>query len=125
MTDSLCTVCSREVTTAWEAFCNACGGVYHFRQREDMAGEDCGEAWLNPDHLALEFACATCLAEARREDNSLEAIVTAAEAAAIASLPEEQIVAMAGAGMLPHRNAGGIYLFQRADVEAFAAGRGA
>ena len=29
--------------------------------RTDIPGKDCGQVWINEDHLALEFACDLCL----------------------------------------------------------------
>lgn len=121
---STCVVCDLAVSADWTAHCQECGGLYHFRQREDLAGDDCGEAWLNTEFLALEFACATCLAEARGA-GGLESVVTAAEAAGLAGVSEAEIVAIAQAGELIHREAGGVLLFERAEVLRYVRDRGA
>jgi hypothetical protein len=58
---TLCFVCMDAVTSTSEAWCGACGNAYHLNQRTDVPGKDCGEVWINEDHMALEFACNRCL----------------------------------------------------------------
>jgi hypothetical protein len=44
------------------AECNWCDRRYHLNQRNDVAGKDCGQVWIDEQHLALQFACNDCLA---------------------------------------------------------------
>lgn len=105
-----------------EAYCNACGQAYHLNQRSDLPGADCGEVWINEEHLALEFACNTCLHPPA--EGPLTAILDSAEAAAIAGVAETALQAAADSGAIRHRRtSSGVYLFERADVVAFAEGR--
>lgn len=103
-----------------EAYCNSCGQAYHLNQRNDIPGGDCGQVWINEEHLSLEFACDSCL----RPPDVLNEILDAGEAAALARLPEETLLAAAAAGELRHRRTtGGVYLFERGDVISFIEGR--
>ena len=102
------------------AHCNACGRPYHLNQRTDLPGEDCGAVWLSEAHLALEFACQPCLDLDERAARAAD-VLDADEAAALASLPSTAIVGAAEAGRLAHRRTGGgVYLFEREAVIAFA-----
>lgn len=121
-TTAICIVCTLEVGPLMEAYCNACGNLYHLRQREDIAGDDCGQVWINEDHLALEFACNNCL-NPQPEDaaGSLDDILDLGEAAAAAKLDEAVLARAAELGHLRHRKtASGVLLFERRDVLAFA-----
>lgn len=118
---SLCSVCSEALEPHTEATCNNCGQLYHLNHRLDLPGKDCGQVWINEDHLALEFACNTCL---HPEPGSLQDVLDLAEAAAAAGTTEAALSAAADAGRVPHRRtAGGIYLFQRSDLAPFRQGR--
>lgn len=43
------------------AVCNQCERPFHLRLRQDAEGKDCGEVWISEQHLAMEFACLSCL----------------------------------------------------------------
>ena len=57
-----CIVCGQQALQGAAAICNSCGETYHLVLTQDGEGKDCGDVWLNEEVLALEFACATCLA---------------------------------------------------------------
>lgn len=57
-----CRVCGDLTTEHSNATCNSCGGVFHLALRTDVPAPDCGQVWISEEHLALEFACDTCLA---------------------------------------------------------------
>lgn len=119
-----CWVCGEHVEPHTEAFCGQCGRAYHLNQRTDMPGKDCGQVWINEDHLALEFACDRCLhPEPEVVAADLAQILDIAEAALAAGLAEAVLAAAAEAGSLRHRRtAGGVYLFERRDVIVYARG---
>lgn len=120
MTDilTLCFVCAEAVTPTTEAWCGACGNAYHLNQRTDLPGKDCGEVWINEDHMALEFACNRCLHPA---PGALDDVLDSAEAAMESGLTVAMIEAAAAEGRLAHRRtAGGVYLFVRRDIREFA-----
>jgi hypothetical protein len=120
---SSCSVCGEEVEAHTEAYCDSCGLVYHLNQRTDLPGKDCGQVWINEDHLALEFACNTCLNPPAAEA-ALDDVLDAPEAAAVAGLTEQGLVAAAEAGEVAHRRtASGVYLFARRDVVALREAR--
>ena len=120
---SSCSVCGEPFADEEEAFCGECGKPYHLNQRQDRPGKDCGQVWINEDHLALEFACNSCL-EPEPTPVAFEDILDVAEAAASAGTSPESIIAAADAGSLRHRRtATGTYLFQRGDVLAFGRDR--
>ncbi|HMO97199.1 MAG TPA: hypothetical protein PKD27_13875, partial [Tepidiformaceae bacterium] len=56
-----CYVCTLVVESHMEAYCNTCGNLYHLNSRADLPGDDCGQVWINEEHLSLQFACNTCL----------------------------------------------------------------
>src|SRR6187401_271675 len=58
---SHCVVCLTAVEPYMEAYCGVCGNLYHLNSRADLPGEDCGQVWINEEHLGLEFACNSCL----------------------------------------------------------------
>lgn len=105
------------------AVCDSCGRHYHLNQRSDLPGEDCGQVWINEDHLGLEFACNACL-NPPEESANLDDILDLAEAAAAAGTTESWISDAAANGQIKHRRTGsGVYLFERRDVLAFVQGR--
>ena len=109
-----CCVCSEAVTPAMEAWCNSCGSAYHLNQRTDVEAKDCGQVWINQEHLALEFACDTCLGGGPPE---LDDVLDLTEAAEAGGVTEEWLAAEVAAGRVPHRKtAGGVLLFVRRDV---------
>ena len=121
-----CSVCGKPIAAYMLAWCDACGKPYHLNQRSDLPGEDCGQVWINEEHLGLQFACNTCLqAEADEEvGGGLDDILDAAEAAEFARVTEDEMVAAAGAGGIRHRRtSSGTYLFERADLIEFRQGR--
>jgi hypothetical protein len=44
------------------AECNWCDRRFHLNQRNDIEAKDCGEVWIDEQYMALQFACALCLA---------------------------------------------------------------
>jgi len=61
MVEALCCVCGEAVDDSNSADCVYCHQPYHLRLREDSDDKDCGEVWISPEHLALEFGCSVCL----------------------------------------------------------------
>ena len=119
----VCRVCSEEITAFTEAWCGSCGEVYHLNQRNDVVARDCGKVWISEEHLALEFACDTCLVPA--VPAGLEDVLDLVEAAEAARVSEEWLAAEAAAGRVPHRRtAGGVLLFVRKDLPAVQGGHG-
>lgn len=122
-TESSCSVCGEAVEAHTEAICNNCGLVYHLNQRTDIAGRDCGEVWISEEHLALEFACNTCL-HPEEPPGALDDILDAGEAAVFVGVTEQALVAIATSGQLRHRRTGsGTYLFERRDLSILIEGR--
>lgn len=117
-----CIVCRRPVEPYMEAHCGVCGSLYHLNSRADLPGEDCGQVWINEEHLGLEFACNTCLNPApENAGGSLDDILDLAEAALAAGLAEAVLERAAQLGHVKHRRtSSGVLLFVRADVLAFA-----
>jgi len=114
----VCCVCSEEVTTVMEAWCGACGLSYHLSQRIDVPGKDCGQVWINEEHLSLEFACDRCL-NPEEPALALDDVLDTAEAAIVAGLTDAALVAAAESGSLRHRKtSSGVYLFERRDLLA-------
>lgn len=115
-----CSVCGDPLEAHTEAYCNACGLAYHLNQRSDLPGRDCGEVWISEEHLALEFACYTCLNPLPPAlEGGLDDVLDAAEAAAAAGLSEVALLELAASGMLRHRQtSSGVYLFERRDLVA-------
>lgn len=68
--ERLCNVCLDPLDESNSSRCARCGGFYHLRLTNDSAGKDCGDVWINEEHLALEFGCARCLAELQRESGA-------------------------------------------------------
>lgn len=102
-----------------EAFCDSCGKPYHLNQRSDLPGDDCGQVWINEEHLGLEFACNRCLTP-QPETGNLDDILDLGEAAAAAGTTEDALLALAVAGKVRHRKTGGgVYLFERRDIVTF------
>lgn len=120
-----CSVCRELLESHTEAFCNACGLPYHLNQRQDLPGKDCGQVWINEEHLGLEYACDTCLNPVvELPPGALDDILDIAEAAAIAGITELLLTEAAVGGRLRHRRtSSGTYLFERGDVIDFAQGR--
>jgi hypothetical protein len=114
-----CSVCSLVVEAHMEAFCNTCGELYHLNSRADLPGDDCGQVWINEEHLSLQFACNTCLNPAANMD--LDEVVDLVEAAQAANLDAAMLEAAATAGRVrSRRTAGGALLFRLGDVLEFA-----
>jgi hypothetical protein len=119
-----CSVCDEALEVHTEAFCNQCGLPYHLNQRTDLPGRDCGEVWISEEHLALEFACNTCLHPVVEVLTSLADILDVAEAALAAGVSEAALTSAAESGEVRHRRtASGTYLFERRDVAIFLQGR--
>jgi hypothetical protein len=106
------------LTPQTEAICLQCGQPYHLNQRQDLDGRDCGQVWINEEHLALEFACNTCL-NPPAPAGALDEVLELEEAAALLQLPESALIEAADAGTVRHRRtARGVYLFERRDLAA-------
>jgi hypothetical protein len=58
-----CHVCGELTSEYSNAVCNFCVRVYHLALRNDIPAKDCGQVWINEEHLALEFACNACITE--------------------------------------------------------------
>jgi len=115
-----CVVCLLTVEPYMVAYCGVCGSLYHLNSRADLPGEDCGQVWINEDHLGLEFACNTCL-NPEAAPGALDDVLDLAEAATVAKLPESVLERAAQLGHLKHRQtSSGVLLFTRGDVLAFA-----
>jgi hypothetical protein len=115
---TVCSVCGGLLESHTSAACNTCGKAYHLNQRQDMAGQDCGQVWINDEHMALEFACDNCL---NPPPASLDEVLDLEEAAAEASVTVGVLEAAAIAGEIRHRRtAGGLLLFTRSDLRAYA-----
>lgn len=121
-TKSSCSVCFEEVTEQSSAVCNSCGQVYHLNQRADLPGKDCGQVWISEEHMALEFACNTCL-DPPASATALEEIVDIDEAASLLGVASAALASAAAAGNVRHRKTGGgVYLFAKADLLAYRNG---
>jgi len=119
-----CCVCGLPIAAHMLAWCNACARPYHLNQRSDMPGSDCGEVWINEDHLGLEFACHTCLHPEPDVAGGLDDILDVAEAALVVGVAEDAIIAAAHGGLVRHRRtASGTYLFERVDLLDFRRGQ--
>ncbi|MGI8925305.1 MAG: hypothetical protein ACR2HN_01500 [Tepidiformaceae bacterium] len=115
ITKSPCTVCGEGLSEETSAICNACGRAYHLNQRSDRPGKDCGEVWVGEEHLALEFACNTCLHP--EQPGALDDVLDLEEAAAAAGTSAAALERAAASGGIRHRRtAGGTYLFNRGDL---------
>ncbi len=115
-----CVVCLLTVEPYMVAFCGVCGSLYHLNSRADLPGEDCGQVWINEDHLGLEFACNTCL-NPEPAPGALDDVLDLAEAASIAKLPAATLERAAQLGHIKHRKtSSGVLLFTRGDVLEFA-----
>lgn len=120
--ESSCFVCTEPLTPTSFATCDVCGHEYHLNQRSDMDGKDCGLVWINEEHLGLEFSCNTCL-EPPPVSDSLNDVMDLDEAAVAVGARADDLRAAADAGQLRHRKTGGgVYLFERGDLLAFAKG---
>ena len=118
MDATTCRVCGGALEPHTAASCNSCGNAYHLNQRQDIEGRDCGQVWINEEHMALEFACNTCL---NPPDQSLDDVLDLHEAAAAAAVPVAVLEASATAGEVRHRRtAGGLLLFTRAEIRAYS-----
>ncbi|MBF6600098.1 MAG: hypothetical protein IVW36_06280 [Dehalococcoidia bacterium] len=56
-----CLVCGEAAPDGASARCNWCDGRFHLNQRNDVAGKDCGQVWIDEQYMALRFACNACL----------------------------------------------------------------
>ncbi|MCC6382187.1 MAG: hypothetical protein IT304_06735 [Dehalococcoidia bacterium] len=120
--ENSCSVCGEVLAPDTEAVCMECGRPYHLNQRSDRPGRDCGEVWIDENHLALQFACNSCL---HPEPTALlDDVLDAAEAALVVGLTEAALVAAAESGDVRHRRTGsGVYLFVRADLSTLQRGQ--
>lgn len=120
---SSCSVCAEALEAHTTATCDSCGQQYHLNHRTDLPGKDCGQVWINEEHLGLEFACDTCL-NPPAVGGALDDVLDLGEAAAVARTSEDALAQAAAGGALRHRRtSGGTYLFERGDVIDFAQGR--
>jgi hypothetical protein len=122
-TENSCSVCGLPMATHMVATCDSCGLDYHLNQRSDLPGDDCGQVWINEEHLGLEFACNTCL-NPPEEKGNLDDILDLSEAAIFVGASEQAVTHAATAGRIRHRRTNsGIYLFERRDLVAFVQGQ--
>jgi hypothetical protein len=119
--ETTCIVCSLVVDSHMEGYCGVCGNLYHLNQRADMPGDDCGQVWINEEHLGLEFACNNCL-NPQPESGQLDDVLDLGEASAASGLEERVLSRAAELGHVKHRKtSSGVLLFTRRDVLEFAA----
>ncbi len=59
-----CRVCDGPLTSETTAYCNGCGGAFHFSHQDMADPQDCGQAWVHLQYLTLEFGCNVCLGKA-------------------------------------------------------------
>lgn len=119
-TKTSCSVCHEPLTATTEAVCNGCGAPFHLNQRNDQPGKDCGDVWINEDHMALEFACSVCIASASPEI-ALDDVLDLGEASMATGYAPAELARAADAGEVRHRRtASGTYLFTRRDLVALA-----
>lgn len=115
-TKSSCCVCHEALTADTSAVCNGCGEPFHLNQRNDQPGKDCGEVWINEDHMALEFACRICLTDPGQEIE-LDDVLDLEEASAAIGYTPQDLARAADTGAVRHRKTtSGIYLFTRRDL---------
>jgi hypothetical protein len=57
----LCRVCGEPTSEFSHAICSRCDLPFHLALRQDVPAKDCGQVWINPQHLGLEFGCNVCL----------------------------------------------------------------
>ncbi len=57
----LCRVCGEPTSEFSHAVCSRCDLPFHLALRQDVPAKDCGQVWINPQHLGLEFGCNVCL----------------------------------------------------------------
>lgn len=101
-----------------EAHCDTCGNLYHLNSRADLPGDDCGQVWINEEHLSLQFACNTCLNPPATM--SIDDVVDLQEAAQAAGVEPAALESASARGALKHRRtASGILLFRLGDVLEF------
>ncbi len=119
---NICSVCNEPVEPHTDSICGLCGLTFHLNQREDLPGKDCGQVWINEEHLGLEFGCQTCLDKSAPQQQestgaaagSLDDILDLAEAAAALGVPEDDLRAWTDRGDVPHRKtSSGTLLFER------------
>ncbi|MEX2080134.1 MAG: hypothetical protein WEC33_00835 [Dehalococcoidia bacterium] len=115
-----CSVCHQPFLPHTDAFCNFSSRPYHLIHRQHLPGDDCGEVWINEEHLGLEFACNLCLHPAGPAEGGLADVLTLDEAAELTGSPVRELEDAAAGGTLPHRKtAAGVYLFERAALMAY------
>lgn len=98
------------------AECHGCDRIYHLNSRTDLPGRDCGIVTLSHFGLGLVYLCNDCEEKESQPPNNLDDILTLEEAAAFTGQAGTELIEAAEAGRIRHRNAGGVYLFQRADL---------
>jgi hypothetical protein len=57
----ICRVCGEPTSEFSHAVCSRCDLPFHLALRQDVPAKDCGQVWINPQHLGLEFGCNVCL----------------------------------------------------------------
>jgi hypothetical protein len=120
--DVACSVCGDPLESHTEAYCMQCGEPFHLNQRTDIPGKDCGEVWVNDEHLTLEYACNSCLHPEEPAGN-LDDVLDLEEAAIAAGVAAPVLADAASRGQVRHRKtASGVLLFERRDLQDLAAG---
>ncbi len=69
----LCCVCGEPLDSTNVGLCNGCGLPFHFNTSAQGRGPECGQAWLHPQYLTLEFGCHVCLGKAPGREPPVDA----------------------------------------------------
>ncbi len=64
MNSEMCCVCALPLDDVNRGVCNGCGLPFHLRVQGDLQGPECGQVWVHPQYLALEYGCLICLGHA-------------------------------------------------------------
>ncbi|MDT7943063.1 MAG: hypothetical protein RQ985_00695 [Dehalococcoidia bacterium] len=56
-----CAVCGEPLDGINVGLCNGCGLPFHFNTEAEAHRPECGQAWLHPQYLTVEFGCFICL----------------------------------------------------------------
>jgi hypothetical protein len=70
--DLTCAVCYEAAEESASAMCGECDQPFHLNQRNDVDGKDCGDVWVDEEHLSLRFACFNCLRRGVQSDGQPE-----------------------------------------------------
>jgi hypothetical protein len=56
-----CPICEEDLAAPNVVSCHACMRDFHLQVRMDVAGKDCGDAWLHEEMLHVVFGCRECI----------------------------------------------------------------